>query len=43
MFAGIRHGDVSKIKLYILFEKSLMKLQSQLNNFNTMLIQVIVL
>jgi len=36
----MRHGDVFKMKLYIGLEKSLMKLQKQLINFNTMVIQV---
>ena len=37
----MRHGDVFKIKLYIRLEKSLMKLQKQLINFNTMVVQVL--
>lgn len=41
VFIGMRHGDVFKMKLYIRLEKSLMKLQKQLINFNTIVVQLL--
>jgi len=38
----MRHGDVFKMKLYLRLEKSLMELQKQLINFNTLVVQVFV-
>jgi hypothetical protein len=40
VFMGLMHGDVMKAKLYIRFEKSLLKLQKQFINLNTIIIQV---
>jgi len=43
VFVGLMHGDVVKAKLYIRFEKSLLKLQKQFINLNTIIIQVFML
>jgi hypothetical protein len=37
---GLMHGDVLQAKIYIQFEKSLLKLQKQFINLNIVIIQV---
>ncbi|XP_069695640.1 uncharacterized protein [Periplaneta americana] len=41
VFMGLMHGDVFKAKMYIRFEKSLLKLQKQFVNLNTIIIQLL--
>lgn len=41
VFMGLMHGDVMQAKIYIQFEKSLLKLQKQFINLNIIIIQLL--